>query len=246
MENNDDLLAEYRKTRDLNLRNHLVEKYMGIVKYVCVALRGAFAKYGDFDDLVNEGAIALISAIETFDPTRGAKFETYANLKIRGAVIDYVRKQDWIPRQVRKFSKDLDDAYNELYTKLGRTPTDDELAEYFGVTKEKLTKAMSNVAGSVTLSFEELLYEDNIKDFGDTGSPIGKEIFDSELKNVIAAALETLKPKAKQVVSLYYFERLKFSEIAGVLGVTEGRICQIHSEAMMLLNKQLRGYVDNQ
>jgi RNA polymerase sigma factor for flagellar operon FliA len=160
------LFRKYKETRDVELRNELVLMYMNIVKYVAMSLRNVYAKYGDLDDIVNEGVIALINAVETFDTGRGVKFETYANLKIKGAIIDFVRKQDWIPRQVRKFGKELDETYNLLYTELGRCPTNNEIAERMGLTREKFAKGMADAAGSMTLSFEELLYEDNFSDKG--------------------------------------------------------------------------------
>jgi RNA polymerase sigma factor for flagellar operon FliA len=236
------MFERYRETRDIELRNEIVLQYMNIVKYVCVSLRNVYAKYGEFDDVVNEGVIALISAVETFDIERNVKFETYANIKVRGAVIDFVRRQDWVPRQIRKFSKDLDDAYNYLYSELGRHPDNDELAQFLGVTKEKLAKAMANIAGAITLSFEELLYEDNFSDRSVAGDDAGRALYEEEMKGVIAGAIGELKPKEKQVITLYYYEHLKFSEIAKVLEVTESRVCQIHAKSIMLLKRKLSDY----
>ena len=236
------LFLKYKETRDVGIRNELVLIYMQVVKYVAMSLRNVYTKYGDLDDIVNEGVIALIGAVETFDTDRGVKFETYANLKIKGAIIDYVRKQDWIPRQVRKFGKELDEAYNSLYNELGRTPTNNEIAERMGLTKEKFAKSMADAAGSMTLSFEELLYEDNFSDKGGSGEVDGN-LYERELKQVIADAIDSLNPKEKQVISLHYYEKLKFNEIAKVLGVTESRICQIHSKSMLLLKRRLEDYI---
>ena len=238
------LFYEYGKTKDIELRNKLVLRYMDIVKYVAVSLRNTYSKYADMDDIVNEGVLSLIKAVETFDTGRGVKFETYANLKIKGAIIDFVRKQDWVPRQLRHFGKDLDLAYNQLYTELGRQPTNDELAEKLSMTKEKLLQSMADIAGAVTLSFEELLYEDNFDNYDKQGSETAdRAVYERELREVIARAVDELKPKEKQVVTLYYYERLKFGEIAKVLGVTESRICQIHSKSMLLLKRKLEEYV---
>lgn len=234
--------AEYKATGNVNLRNEIVLKYMDLVKYTAISLRNTYAKYADADDVINEGVIALINAVETFDPDRGVKFETYASLKVRGAIIDFVRKQDWVPRQVRHFSKELDNAYNALYNILGRTPTNEELAKHMEISPEKLLKMMADMAGAITLSFEELLYEDNFDNFGET-EYADKELYDEELKKVIADEIDRLNPKEKQVVALYYYEKLKFSEIAKVLGVTESRICQIHSKAIMQLKRRLQEYL---
>ncbi len=239
------LFAKYKESKDIGIRNELVLMYMNIVKYVAISLRNIYAKYGDFDDIVNEGVIALISAVETFDLDRGVKFETYANLKVKGAIIDYVRRQDWIPRQVRKFGRELDEAYNHLFNELGRHPTNQEIANYMGMTKEKLAKNMADVAGTITLSFEELLYEDNFdtRASSSAGEEADKSMYERELKTVIANAIESLNPKEKQVISLHYYERLKFNEIAKVLGVTESRVCQIHSKSMLLLKRRLEEYI---
>ncbi|MDR0821261.1 MAG: FliA/WhiG family RNA polymerase sigma factor [Oscillospiraceae bacterium] len=239
---NTQLFEKYRDTRDISVRNELVLNYMAVVKYAAMSLRNVYAKYGDPDDVVNEGVIALINAVETFDLERGVKFETYATLKVRGSIIDFVRKQDFIPRQVRKFGKELDDAYNVLYTELGRHPTNAELAEYLGVTKEKLAKAMATVASAATLSFEELLYEDNFSDAFSGGDEPDRNLYEEEARKVLAEAIATLKENERQVISLYYYEKLKFNDIAKVLGVTESRICQIHTKSMMLLKRKLADY----
>ena len=240
------LFEQYQNTKDIGLRNDIVLRYMDIVKYVAVSTRGVYCKYAETDDIVNEGVLALIKAVETYDLQRGVKFETYAAIKIKGAIIDFVRKQDWIPRQVRHFGRTLDAAYNELYSKLDRHPTNQELADHMGIPKEKLLRAMADLAGANTLSFEELLYEDNIESVVIIGDGAADQsVYEKELREVLTAAIDELKPKEKQVISLYYYEKLKFGEIAKVLGVTESRVCQIHSKAMLLLKRKLQEYAGN-
>lgn len=237
------LFEQYRQTRDVGLRNDIVLRYMEIVKYVAISTRGIYCKYAEIDDIVNEGVLALIKAVESYDIQRGVKFETYATIRIKGAIIDFVRKQDWIPRRVRNFGHNLDTAYNELYSKLDRHPTNQELADHMGVPKEKLLRAMSDLAGAATLSFEELLYEDNFENCEAGSATADQALYEKELKEVLAAAIDELKPREKQVVSLYYYERLKFGEIAKVLNVSESRVCQIHSKAMLLLKRKLKDYM---
>lgn len=234
-------IQEYRATGNTNIRNDIVLRYLDVVRLIAVSLRNIYLKYASADDVINEGVLALMGAIETFDPERGVKFETYANLKIKGAIIDYVRRQDWVPRQVRHFGKELDSAYSELFSKIGRHPTNDELAEHMGITKEKLMRGMADAAGAITLSFEELLYEDNFNVEG--GKTADRRLYEQEQKKVIAQAIDELNPKAKQVVTLYYYEKLKFSEIGQVLGVSESRVCQIHSKAMLQLKHALTQYI---
>lgn len=234
-------IQEYRATGNTNIRNDIVLRYLEVVRLIAVSLRNIYLKYASADDVINEGVLALMGAIETFDPERGVKFETYANLKIKGAIIDYVRRQDWVPRQVRHFGKELDSAYSELFSKLGRHPTNDELAEHMSITKEKLMRGMADAAGAITLSFEELLYEDNFNVEG--GKTADRRLYEQEQKKVITQAIDELNPKAKQVVTLYYYEKLKFSEIGQVLGVSESRVCQIHAKAMLQLKHALTQYI---
>lgn len=238
------LFEQYQLTKDVGLRNDIVLRYMDIVRYVAVSTRGIYCKYAEMDDIVNEGVLALIKAVESYDIERGVKFETYAAIRVKGAIIDFVRKQDWIPRRIRHFGHTLDTAYNELYTQLDRHPTNQELADYLEMPKEKLLKTMSDLAGAATLSFEELLYEDNFEDMEQGGLAADQEMYDRELREVLTAAINELKPREKQVISLYYYERLKFGDIAKVLNVSESRICQIHSKAMLLLKRKLNEYVN--
>ena len=238
------MFEQYRLTKDVGLRNDIVLRYMDIVRYVAVSTRGIYCKYAEVDDIVNEGVLALIKAVETYDIERGVKFETYAAIRVKGAIIDFVRKQDWIPRRVRHFGHTLEAAYNELYTKLDRHPTNQELADHLEMPKEKMLRAMADLAGAATLSFEELLYEDNFEDAEQGGLAADQEMYEKELKEVLTAAINELKPREKQVISLYYYERLKFGDIANVLGVSESRVCQIHSKAMLLLKRKLQDYVN--
>ena len=126
--NNAERVALYQQNRDIALRNEIVLQNMGLVRTVALSMRNMYVKFGDVDDVVNEGVIALMDAIESYSPNRGAKFENYASIKIRGAIIDFLRKQDWIPRNVRKFAKALDKANSMLYNLNGRAPTNSELA----------------------------------------------------------------------------------------------------------------------
>ena len=239
------MFEQYQQTKDLELRNEIVLRYMDVVKFVAVSTRGIYCKYAEIDDIVNEGVLALIKAVESYDLQRGIKFETYASIKVKGAIIDFVRKQDWVPRPVRHFGRMLDTAYNELYSKLDRHPTNQELAEHMGISKEKLLRSMADLAGTVTLSFEELLYEDNF-DVCESGDSADQDLYEKELKEVLAQAIDELKPREKQVISLYYYEKLKFGEIAQVLDVSESRVCQIHSKAMLLLKRKLQDYMGDE
>ncbi len=239
--NNNEQVVLYQQNGDIVLRNEIVLKNMGLVRSCAMAMRNMYIKFSQPEDVVNEGVIALMDAIDTFDPSKGAKFETYATLKIKGAIIDFIRKQDWVPRNVRKFAKQLDKANSMLYNLNGRAPTNAELAEHLGITEERLLKNMAECSGSLVLSFEELLYEDNI-DEPAMNTPTDGAVLNNEMRQVVADAIEELREKERQVVILYYYKNMKYSDIAKVLGVTEGRVCQIHSKAILLLKAKLSPY----
>ncbi|MGN0640356.1 MAG: sigma-70 family RNA polymerase sigma factor [Oscillospiraceae bacterium] len=241
--NNAERVALYQQNRDIALRNEIVLQNMGLVRTVALSMRNMYVKFGDVDDVVNEGVIALMDAIESYSPNRGAKFETYASIKIRGAIIDFLRKQDWIPRNVRKFAKALDKANSMLYNLNGRAPTNSELAQQLGMDEEKMLKMMTECSCTITLSFEELLYEDNIDEPSVKDSGVDRELLHNEMRKVVADAVNELGEKERQVITLYYYKNLKYSDIAKALGVSEGRVCQIHSKATLALKAKLSGYV---
>ena len=237
------LLEEYGMSRSEALRNEIVLKNLGLVRACALSLRNTFIKYGDVDDVVNEGVIALMEAIDSFDPAKGAKFETYASLKVRGATIDYVRRQDWVPRPVRKFARDLDKANSILYNQYNRAPTNGELAEYLGMSEDKLLRGMADAANAVTLSFEELLYEDNFEDAPTANDGTDSRLLREERRRVIADAISSLREKERQVITLYYYKSMKYSDIAKVIGVSESRVCQINTKAMLALKAALEPYI---
>ncbi len=237
------LLEEYGMSRSEALRNEIVLKNLGLVRACALSLRNTFMKYGDVDDVVNEGVIALMEAIDSFDPAKGAKFETYASLKVRGAIIDYVRRQDWVPRPVRKFARDLDKANSILYNQYNRAPTNGELAEYLGMSEDKLLRGMADAANAVTLSFEELLYEDNFEDAPTANDGTDSRLLREERRRVIADAISSLREKERQVITLYYYKSMKYSDIAKVIGVSESRVCQINTKAMLALKAALEPYI---
>ena len=236
-------VALYQQNKDIALRNEIVLKSMGLVRAVAMSMRNMYIKFGDVDDVVNEGVIALMNAIEEYNPEKGAKFETFASLKIKGAIIDYIRKQDWIPRNVRKFAKSLDKVNSMLYNLNGRMPTTAELAEHLGMDESKLLKNMADCSCTITMSFEELLYEDNINEPQAKDTATDKNLLREEMIKTVADAVNSLKENERQVITLYYYKNLKYSDIAKALGVTEGRICQIHTKAVLSLKARLEPYI---
>jgi RNA polymerase sigma factor for flagellar operon FliA len=212
-------------------------------------MRGTYKNYAQLDDVVNQGIIALIDAVEKFEPAKGFKFETFASIKVKGAIIDYIRSQDWIPRRLRKMSADLDEAYNSLYSELGRQPTNQEVAKSLNITTEQLDRIMESTYNFTLLSYEEVVWQ-KMSAMGDEPSIDSVEesperrLIEKELKEQLAVAVDALNERERTVISLYYYENLKLKEIAEVLGVTESRVCQIHSSAILKMKKMMKDYIE--
>lgn len=246
-ENQLDQWQQYRESRSTEIRNEIVLQYTGLVKKIVLRFKGSYNNFGQMDDMVNQGMIALIDAVEKFDPGMGNKFETFATLKIRGTIIDFMRKQDWVPRSQRSLSKVLEETFGELYVELEREPTNEELSARMGISEANLQKIYQQRHNSIVLSYEEAINEKMME-----VSPLITEersddspeatVLQDELKTKLAEAIDQLKEKERLVVSLYYYENLKLKEIAEVLGVTESRVSQIHSQAMIKMKNRLSHY----
>lgn len=241
------LWEQYYATRDVNIRNRLIEKYSYIVKIIAFKLRGVYQQYGDVDDIVNEGIIALMEVIEKYDISKNVKFETYASIRIKGAIIDYVRKQDWIPRKVKSDYKSVKEAEDQLVDKLGRVPSDNEVAAYLKINVKDYNNIVNNAYGASVLSFEELLGEANMRETEKTaGYELPEdEIEAKELYQVLVNSIKKLNEKEKLVVSLYYKEELKLKEIADILDISNSRVSQIHTSALQKLEKCIKSYLND-
>lgn len=248
IDNVDILMDRYIKSRDIDVRNDLVMRYSYIAQTVAAQMRGITSNYAQMEDIVNQGIITLIDCVEKFDKSKGVKFETYAFMRIRGSVIDFIRKQDWLPRRVRKTAKDIAAAYDFLSNQLMRDPTPKEISEYLKITEEDLNRHYSEISNSVVLSFEGVIQNANQintsieANFSDTALP-EDNIFKQELKSTLMEAIDSLSEKEKTVVSLYYNENLKLVEIANILNVSESRVCQIHSKAIIKLKSKMENYM---
>ncbi|MEG0019026.1 MAG: FliA/WhiG family RNA polymerase sigma factor [Oscillospiraceae bacterium] len=244
---NEDLMELYGRTKDVKLKQELTMRYVYLVKIIARQMRNVYISFSDIDDMVNEGIIVLMEAIDNFDVTKNAKFETYASLRIRGSVIDVARKQDWVPRSVRKSVKDIDSAVSALYDRLSRYPTDDEVAQYLDIPKEKYIKLLndSNLCNVLSLNsvMEDSFQECEINPIGRPEYTVSPQavIENKELGDTLKRAIEGLKPNEKTVISLYYNEELSIKEIAKVLNLSESRISQIHSKALLKLKHTLTG-----
>lgn len=235
---------KYSETHSQALRNQILMAYMHVVTCNVRKMVPVFKGYAETQDIVNQGVIALMECIDKYDFGRGVQFDSFASIRVRGCIIDYVRKQDWIPRGVRKKSTEISNAYQDLQSQFGRPATDTEVAGHLGLEIEELNKTLSEVYGSAVFSFEELVQE-NVVEITDSG--IGtpeQELQKKELKQILAKAIDKLDEKERMVVSLYYFDDLKLKEIALVMGITPSRVSQLHSKAMLRLKNMMNGFIE--
>jgi len=237
----------YKANGSIEARNDLVLLYTGIVKKIVLRFRGSYNNFGQLDDMINQGIVALIDAVEKFDPTIGNKFETFASIKIRGAIIDFMRKQDWVPRNQRNLAKELDDIYEQMYAELGCEPTQAQIAERMGITVMHLEKVLEQRHNSIILSYEEIVYESMMKatpinvNESQSHSPEGELLY-NELRSKLGEAIDQLNERERQVISLYYYENLKLKEIATILSISESRVSQIHSAAIIKMKHRMNNY----
>lgn len=242
------LWQQYSRTKEIPVRNELIRQYSYLVKCIALKLVGHYQYFNYLDDIVSEGLIALMDAVQKFDLTKNVKFETYASIRIRGAMIDYIRKQDCFPRRLKKMARDISEADEELYRRFGREPTDRELAEYLKMDLESYEKVLAETSSLNILSFEEIVYEKGMEDLklhGADDAIAGPEqaMAEKELRDVLAMNIERLDEKEKTVISLYYKEQLKIKDISGILGISDSRVSQIHSSALRKLKRSLEEYL---
>jgi RNA polymerase sigma factor for flagellar operon FliA len=244
------LWIQFRQSGDRALRDRLILTYAPLVKYVAGRLGSGLPAHVDDGDLVSYGLLGLISAIERYDPERDVKFETYAIARIRGAIIDELRAMDWVPRSVRSRARDIERAIAELEAKIGRAPTDEEIAEKLGLSEEELDESLSEIARSSIAALDELWTVSGsggeqvalIDTIEDTEAPDPqRSLSQTELREAIADAIARLPEREKLVVTLYYYEELTLREIGEVLGVTESRVSQLHTKAILRLKARLSG-----
>ncbi len=243
----DNLWEQYSVNRDINIRNQIVEKYSYLVKIIALKIRGIYQQFGDVEDVVNEGIIALIDIIDKYDLSKNVKFETYATFRIKGAIIDYVRKQDWTPRKVKNDTKIINEAEKELGLRLGRTPTDNEIADFLRIDIKEYNQIVRNNLSSNIISFEELVSEVSFKEKEvSNGYEQPEEAYETkELSRALRDSINQLNDKEKLVISLYYKEDIKLKDIANILDISNSRASQIHSAALEKLQKSIKTYIDD-
>ena len=238
------LWSDYSANKTPELREQLIIEYAPLVKLVAGKLSMYLGYNVEFDDLVGYGVFGLIDAIDKFDYGKGVKFETYASLRIRGAILDQIRKMDWIPRTVRQKQKELDGAYRRIEERTGRPATDEQVAEELGISVDELDELQNETKVSNIISLDEYMEQGEAKiepradkDYMQPEKVVEK----SELKRLLLEGLETLTDKEKKVITLYYYEELTLKEISRVLEVSESRVSQLHSKALIKMKQRLGG-----
>ena len=243
------LWLEFRRTKDKGLRDRLILTYAPLVKYVAGRLGSGLPAHVDEGDLVSYGLLGLIGAIERYDPGRDIKFETYAISRIKGAIIDELRALDWVPRSVRSRAREIERAIAELEAKLGTAPTDEQIAGKIGISVDELEESLTDISRSSIAALDELWSVsgegdqvsllDTIEDT--TGQRPQEALDETEMREALADAIARLPEREKLVVTLYYYEELTLREIGEVLGVTESRVSQLHTKAILRLKARLAG-----
>jgi RNA polymerase sigma factor for flagellar operon FliA len=245
------LWRRYRAAKDDRaLRDRLILTYAPLVKYVAGRLGSGLPAHVDEGDLVSYGLLGLIGAIERYDPDRDVKFETYAIARIKGSIIDELRAMDWVPRSVRARARDIERAIAALEAETGRAPTDEEIAKKMGITDEELDTALLEVSRSSIAALDELWTISSsggdqvalIDTIEDTQGPEPQAaLAKTEMREALSEAIARLPEREKLVVTLYYYEELTLREIGEVLGVTESRVSQLHTKAILRLKARLGG-----
>lgn len=240
------LWDEYARTRGMEIRDKIILEYASLVKIVAGRLSMYLGYNVEYEDLVGYGIFGLIDAIEKFDIGKGNKFETYASLRIRGAILDSIRKMDWIPRSLRQKQKRIDTAISELELSKGRTPTDKEVADKLEISEEEYNnwQGQAKVSNLISLDeFVEAAGERNIGPVKSSGREQPETVVErNELKTILAQTLDILTEKERKVILLYYYEELTLKEISNILEVSESRISQLHTKGLQKMKKKLGKY----
>jgi RNA polymerase sigma factor for flagellar operon FliA len=243
-----DLWRRYKGSGDVAARERLVVAYSPLVKYVSGRMASGLPAHVEEADLISYGLVGLINAIERFEPEREIKFETYAITRIKGSIIDELRSLDWVPRSVRSRARDIERANAKLEHKLQRAPTDEEMSAELGITTGEFHDALVQISNSTVAALDELwTVSDSSGDqvslldtLTDENAPDPAAVMDqTDLKDRVADAIARLPEREKLVVALYYYENLTLREIGEVLGVTESRVSQLHTKAVLRLRSRL-------
>lgn len=241
------LWEDYARLKTSELREKLILEYAPLVKVVAGRLSMYLGYNVEYEDLVSYGVFGLIDAIDKFDKNKEVKFETYASLRIRGAILDQIRKMDWIPRTIRQRQKQIDTAMKELEQRNGRPATDAELAAYMGISEDEFLDWQNQVKADNIISLNEYVEQGNdisSEKSVSSGFETPESVVEKgELKQMLEESLELLTDKEKKVILLYYYEELTLKEISRVLEVSESRISQLHTKALHKMKTKMGSYI---
>jgi RNA polymerase sigma factor FliA len=248
-----ELWHKFKDEQDQDARNRLILAYAPLVKYVAGRMSSGLPAHIEEADLISYGLLGLIGALERFDPAREIKFETYAIARIKGSIIDELRSLDWVPRSVRSKAREIEKVITLLETRLHRAPTDDEIARELGMEGDEFQATLTQISNTSIVALDELWAISGSD--GDTASLIdtledpkardpSRMLDVTEMKTRLASAIDALPKREKIVIALYYYENLTLREIGEVLGVTESRISQLHTKAILRLKGRLRDEIE--
>ncbi len=242
-----DLWKQYHKTGKTEYRDELIVQYLYLIKFVVGRLGAGLPGHVKLDDLYSSGVTGLIKAVEKYDSTRKAKFESYAILLIKGAIIDEMRELDWVPRSVHQKANQIATAQQKLQQELGRDPTDEELSTRLGVNETELGELLNRVRPAIFLPLNAEASQNDDDNaplserIADTKAETGFEIAErNECATLLASAIDTLPKQERKVLTLYYYEELMLKEIGKIMGISESRVSQIHTKALLKLRTRLR------
>ncbi len=241
------LWRRYKERGDPQARDRLILTYAPLVKYVAGRMRSALPPHVDEADLISYGLVGLISAVERFDPARRVKFETYAAMRVKGAIIDELRALDWVPRSVRARARKIEKASATLEAKLHRAPTDDELAGALGMEMDEFQEALTQISNGSIVALDEMWTVSSAGEavslmdtLGDARASDPADLMDvADLRDTLADAIARLPERERIVIALYYYDNLSLKAIGEILGVTESRISQLHTKAVLRLKGRL-------
>ncbi len=245
LEDPEGVMRRFKATGDAELRNQLVMHYLPHVNAAIYSMRSILLSNVPFDDLFNEGIIALMTCIDRYDPDRGASFDTYSYMAVRGAILKHLRKQNWLPNRIWEARKAITACQRELEQKLLREPTDNEMAAALNMTQKQLSDAIVEISAADTVSFEDMLEQSFERpDLSPASEDAGVDarLMNQELRQTLADAIAALPAKQKQVIALYYYENLNLREIGEVLELSQQRVSQIRKMALDSLTDAMKKY----
>jgi RNA polymerase sigma factor FliA len=242
-----ELWRRYHKKVDSQTENELVEKYLPLVSSIVARLAMTLPEHVDQDDLYSAGLVGLLQALRNYDPTCGASFETYARTRVRGAMLDELRKMDWVPRTIHEKARKIQGIIAQLEQKLGRVPTEAQMAKALNITPQEYAKLLNEIRPAAFVCLDTVSSEDDTGDLYEVVANTSEEspleqISQKELKEVILARLKELPEMQRKVLALYYGEEMHLREIAEAVGLTESRICQIHAQAILSIRAYIQRY----